>query len=223
MRFTPSGLVRGGAHSAAGFGVCDGGVVIDLSGMKRVEVDHDERVARAEASSLVRDVDEATQRFGLATTLGACPTVGIAGLTLGGGMGTLMAKYGAACDNLLSAQVVTVDGKQVEASPNSNADLFWAIRGGGGNFGVATALEYRLHQVNEVLAGALTYPAGQLSGLLQIYAKVSAAAPDEMAMISQVLPSEQGARFRILVSYLWTAVPGTTADRKRLGSRSTSS
>jgi FAD/FMN-containing dehydrogenase len=116
-------------------------------------------------------------------------------------MGTLMAKYGAACDNLLSAQVVTVDGKQVEASPNSNADLFWAIRGGGGNFGVATALEYRLHQVNEVLAGALTYPAGRLSELLQTYAKVSAAAPDEMAMISQVLPSEQGARFRLLVSY----------------------
>jgi FAD binding domain/Berberine and berberine like len=193
--------VRGGAHSAAGFGVCDGGVVIDLSGMKRVEVDSDKRVARAEAGSLVRDVDEATLRFGLATTLGACPTVGIAGLTLGGGMGTLMAKYGAACDNLLSAQVVTVDGKQVEASPNSNTDLFWAIRGGGGNFGVAAALEYRLHQVNEVLAGALTYPAVRLSELLQTYAKISAAAPDEMAMISQVLSSEQGARFRILVSY----------------------
>ena len=126
-------------------------------------------------------------------------------------MGTLMAKYGAACDNLLSAEVVTVDGKQVEASPNSNADLFWAIRGGGGNFGVATALEYRLHQVNEVLAGALTYPAGRLSELLQTYAKVSAAAPDEMAMISQVLPSEQGARFRICHAGV-SAIRFTQAD-----------
>jgi hypothetical protein len=193
--------VRGGGHSAAGFGACDGGVVIDLSGMKRVVVDADKRVARAEAGSLVRDVDEATQHFGLATTLGACPTVGIAGLTLGGGMGNLMAKHGAACDNLMSAQVVTVDGKQVEASPNSNPDLFWAIRGGGGNFGVATVLEYRLHPVSEVLSGALAYSAGRLSELLQAYATVSSAAPDELAMISQVLPSEQGAKFRILVSY----------------------
>src|SRR5574340_893486 len=106
--------IRGGGHSAAGYGGCDGGVVIDLSGMKRGEVNAEKRVARAAAGSLVRDLDEATQRFGLATTLGDCPTVGIAGLTLGGGEGILMPKYGAACDNLISAQVVTVDGRQVE-------------------------------------------------------------------------------------------------------------
>jgi FAD/FMN-containing dehydrogenase len=147
--------VRGGGHSRAGFSGCDGGVVIDLSGMNRVEVDPGKRVARAEAGALVRDLDHATQRFGLATTSGGCPTVGIAGLTLGGGEGQLMSKYGAACDNLMSAQLVTVDGRQVEASQNSNPDLFWAIRGGGGNFGVATALEYQLHPVTDVLAGTL--------------------------------------------------------------------
>jgi FAD/FMN-containing dehydrogenase len=139
--------VRGGGHNRAGFSVCDDGVVIDLSGMNRVEVDADKRVARAEAGALVRDLDRATQRVGLATTSGGCPTVGIAGLTLGGGEGLLMSKYGAARDNLLSAQLVMVDGSRVEASENSNADLFWAIRGGGGNFGVVTALVYRLHPV----------------------------------------------------------------------------
>ncbi len=193
--------VRGGGHSAAGYGVCDGGVVVDLSAMNRVEVDADKRVARAEAGSLVHDVDEATQRFGLATTLGACPTVGIGGLTLGGGEGVLMPKYGAACDNLLSAHVVTVDGKQLEASQNSNPDLFWALRGGGGNFGVATAFEYRLHPVSEVLVAALMYPAGRISELLQAYVKFTGAAPDEMTVLGHVLPSEQRPRFRITVTY----------------------
>jgi FAD/FMN-containing dehydrogenase len=116
--------VRGGGHNRAGFSVCDGGVVIDLSGMNRVEVDAGKRVARAEAGALVSDLDRATQQFGLATTSGGCPTVGIAGLTLGGGEGLLMSKYGAACDNLLSAQLVTVDGKQVEASQTSNPTFF---------------------------------------------------------------------------------------------------
>jgi hypothetical protein len=193
--------VRGGGHSAAGHGACDGGVVIDLSGMKRVEVNADKRVARAEAGSLVHDVDEATQRFGRATPLGTCPTVGIAGMTLGGGIGALMPMHGAACDNLLSARVVTVDGRQVEASNKSNPDLFWAIRGGGGNFGVATALEYQLHPVSEVLAGSLTYPAERIAELLQAFAKFTGTAPDEMTVIGQVLPSEHGPRVRMLVRY----------------------
>jgi len=163
--------VRAGGHSAAGFGVCDGGVVIDLSGMKRIEADAGKRVARAEAGCLGGDLNKATQHFGLATTLGACPTVGIAGLTLGGGEGVLMPKYGAACDNLLSARVVTVDGREVEASQDANADLFWAIRGGGGNFGVVTALEYSLHPVSEVLTGALMYPPGRIPEMLPACAK----------------------------------------------------
>jgi hypothetical protein len=193
--------VRGGGHNRAGFSVCDGGVVIDLSGMNRVEVDASKRVARAEAGALVRDLDHATQRFGLATTSGGCPSVGIAGLTLGGGEGLLMSKYGAACDNLTWAQLVTVDGRQVEASHNSNPDLFWAIRGGGGNFGVATALEYRLYPVTDVLAGTLMYPAGRIPELLQAFVKFVAAAPDEMNVTGGVLPSEQGTRFQILVCH----------------------
>jgi hypothetical protein len=193
--------VRGGGHNRAGFSVCDGGVVIDLSGMNRVEVDAGKRVALAQAGALVRDLDQATQRFGLATTSGGCPTVGIAGLTLGGGEGLLMSKYGAACDNLISAQLVMVDGKQVEASQNSNPDLFWAIRGGGGNFGVATALEYRLHPVTDVLKGTLTYPPGRISELLPAFVKFVGAAPDEMNVVGGVLPSERGPRFWVLVCY----------------------
>jgi FAD/FMN-containing dehydrogenase len=193
--------VHGGGHSRLGYWVCDGGVVIDLSGMKRVEVDADKRVARAEAGALVRDLDQATQQFGLATTSGGCPTVGIAGLTLGGGEGLLMSKYGAACDNLLSAQLVMVDGRQVEASAKSNPDLFWAIRGGGGNFGVVTALEYQLHPVGEVLSGTLTYPPGRVPELLQALVKFVAGAPDEMNVVGMVVPSEQGTRFRIIVFY----------------------
>ena len=193
--------VRAGGHSRLGFGMCDGGVVIDLSAMKRIEVDISKRVARAEPGALVRDLDTATQHFGLATTSGGCPTVGIAGFTLGGGEGRLMDKYGAACDNLLSAQVVTVDGRQVEASQKSNSDLFWAIRGGGGNFGVVTALEYQLHPVDQVLSGALTYPAGRIPELLQAFTKFLAGAPDEMDAYAQLLPSVQGRRLKIDVCY----------------------
>ena len=193
--------VHGGGHSRLGYGMCNGGVVIDLSGTKRVEVDASKRVARVEAGALVRDLDEATQRFGLATTSGGCPTVGVAGLTLGGGEGHLMARFGAACDNVLSAQIVTVDGRTIEASQKSNPDLFWAIRGGGGNFGVLTSLECRLHPVGSVLSGALIYPAGHIAELVQAFAKFIAAAPDEMDGLAQLLPSEQGRRLRIDVFY----------------------
>jgi FAD/FMN-containing dehydrogenase len=193
--------VRGGGHSRVGYGMCDGGVVIDFSGMNRVEVDARKRVARAQGGAVVRDLDKATQRFGLATTSGGCPTVGVAGLTLGGGEGLLMCKYGAACDNLVSAQLVTVDGRQVEASQNSNPDLFWAIRGGGGNFGVVTSLEYQLHPVTDVLAGTLLYPPGKIPELLQAFVKFVAAAPDEMNVAGGVLPSEQGRRFWMLVCH----------------------
>jgi len=149
----------------------------------------------------VRDLDNATQRVGLATTSGGCPTVGVAGLTLGGGEGLLMSKYGAACDNLIRAQVVTVDGRQLEASQNSNPDLFWAIRGGGGNFGVLTALEYQLHPLTDVLAGTLLYPPGRIPELLQAFVKFVATAPDELNTLGSVLPSAQGTRFRMLAFY----------------------
>ena len=193
--------VHGGGHSRVGYGMCDGGVVIDLSGMKRVEVNADKRVARVEAGALVRDLDEATQRFGLATTSGGCPTVGIAGLTLGGGEGRLDSKYGLACDNLLSAEVVTVDGRRIEASQKSNPDLFWAIRGGGGNFGVVTELEYQLHSIARVLSGTLTYPAGRIPELLHAFVQFIAEVPDEMHALAQLLPSERGPRFTIDVTH----------------------
>ncbi|HKF45852.1 MAG TPA: FAD-binding oxidoreductase [Terracidiphilus sp.] len=193
--------VRGGGHSRVGYGMCDGGVVIDLSQMKRIEVDASKRVARAEAGALVHDLDEATQRFGLATTSGGCPTVGITGLTLGGGEGRLMEKYGAACDNLVSAEVVTVDGRRVEASQKSNPDLFWAIRGGGGNFGVVTALEYQLHPVGEVVSGALIYSAGRIPELLEAFVRFLAGAPDEIDAFAQLLPSESGPRLKVDVCY----------------------
>lgn len=193
--------VRAGGHSRLGFGMCDGGVVIDFSAMKKVEVDAGKRVARAEAGAIVRELDTATQQFGLATTSGGCPTVGIGGLTLGGGEGRLMEKYGAACDNLLSAQVVTVDGKQIEASPKSNSDLFWAIRGGGGNFGVVTSFEYQLHPVDQVLSGAITYPPGRIPELLQSFVKFLAGAPDEMDAFAQLLASEQGRKLKIDMTY----------------------
>lgn len=193
--------VRGGGHSRAGFGVCDAGMVIDLSGMKRVDVDPGERTASAEAGSLVCDMDQATQRFGLATTLGGCATVGIAGLTLGGGEGLLQSKYGAACDNLLSAHVVMPDGRELEASQKSNPDLFWAIRGGGGNFGIVTAFRYRLHPISEVLSGVLTFPSERMPDVLQAFAKFTAAAPDEILVLGEALPSKQGPTFLIHVRY----------------------
>lgn len=193
--------VHGGGHSRLGYGMCDGGLVIDLSTLKRVEIDSGKQVARAQAGALVRDLDEATQRFGLATTSGGCPTVGIAGFTLGGGEGRLMDKYGAACDNLLLAEVVTVDGRQIEASQKNNPDLFWAIRGGGGNFGVVTMLEYQLHPVSQVVSGALAYPPGRIPDLLEAFSGFLAPAPDEMDAFAQLLPSKQGARFKIDVCY----------------------
>jgi FAD/FMN-containing dehydrogenase len=181
--------------------MCDGGLVIDLSSFKQVEVDTRRRTARTQAGALVRDLDEATQRYGLATTSGGCPTVGISGFTLGGGEGRLMEKYGAACDNLLSAEVVCVDGRAVEASQKDNSDLFWAIRGGGGNFGVVTSLEYQLHPVGQVVSGALAYPPGQVPELLPAFIRFLATAPDELDAYAQLLPSEQGVRLRVDVCY----------------------
>ncbi|KAA6464613.1 FAD-binding oxidoreductase [Acidobacteria bacterium AB60] len=193
--------VRAGGHSRLGYGMCDGGVALDFSAMRRVDVDAGKRTGRAQAGSLVRDLDEATARYGLATTSGGCPTVGVAGFTLGGGEGRLMNKYGAACDNLRSAEVVTVDGRVVVASEESNPDLFWAIRGGGGNFGVVTALEYRVHPVGEVLSGALVYESDRLPELLQAFARFVESASDEMNAFAQIVPSRERARLQIDVCH----------------------
>jgi hypothetical protein len=170
-----------------GHSVCDGGIVIDCSLMNRVSVDSKSQVARVGAGARVSEFDQAAQGLGLATTLGECPSVGVSGLTLGGGMGWLMCKYGLACDNLLAARVVTANGKMLMASPQENADLFWAIRGGGGNFGVVTELEYRLYPVKEVFGGLVTYPMSQASAGLRVFDQFMSDAPDELTAFARII------------------------------------
>jgi hypothetical protein len=193
--------VRGGGHNRAGLSVCDGGVVIDLASLGGVTVDVDKQRARAGAGALTVHVDVATQKFGLATPLAGCPTVGIAGLTLGGGEGFLMTKFGAACDNLVSARLITANGREIEVSDRAHPDLFWAIRGGGGNFGIATSLEFRLHALTDVLAGTLAYPPGRIEALLEEFARLIAHAPDDLGLVGQVLPTDNGTRFQMLVCH----------------------
>ena len=172
--------VRGGGHSVAGKSVCDGGLVIDLSSMKGARVDPARRIARVETGLTLGEFDRETQAFGLATTLGVVPTVGIAGLTLGGGWGHLHAKYGLAIDNIISADVVTAEGQLLTATASENQDLFWGVRGGGGNFGVVTSLEYCLHEVGNVFGGAVFYPAAKAKEVLHFWREFAASSPDEL-------------------------------------------
>jgi len=173
--------VRGGGHNIAGNAVCDGGVMIDLSAMKSVRVDPVAQRAWVEPGALLADVDKETQAFGLAVPTGINSTTGIAGLTLGGGFGWLTRKYGLTIDNLVSADVVTADGKLLRASATDNPDLFWAIRGGGGNFGIVTAFEFRLHRVGpQVLSGLIVHPFADAEAVLKEYRQAVAAAPDEL-------------------------------------------
>jgi FAD binding domain/Berberine and berberine like len=173
--------VRGGGHSVAGHAVRDGAVMLDLSGMKALRVDPATRTVRAGPGLTLGEFDRATQAFGLATTLGVVSTTGIAGLTLGGGLGWLNGRYGLACDNLISADVATADGQLLRASAQENEDLFWGIRGGGGNFGVVTSFEYQLHQVGLVLAGGLSYSLDMAPRVLRYYDDFAKAAPDELS------------------------------------------
>jgi FAD/FMN-containing dehydrogenase len=169
--------VRGGGHSAPGFGTCDGGVVIDLSPMRTVYVDPAAATARAGGGATWGDFNYATHAFGLATTGGIVSTTGVAGLTLGGGIGYLSRPYGLSIDNLRSAQVVTADGQVRTASPDENADLFWALRGGGGNFGVVTEFEFQLHPVDEVYAGIFLYELESAAELMRFFAEFIPTAP----------------------------------------------
>jgi FAD/FMN-containing dehydrogenase len=184
--------VRGGDHSVAGHSVCEGGIMIDLSQMKSVRVDHANRTARAEGGARWRDFDHETQAFGLATTGGTNSDTGIGGLTLGGGLGWLAGKYGLTCDNLLSADVVTADGRLVTASSSENADLFWGLRGGSGNFGVVTSFEYQLHQVSTVLAGMVVHPFARAREVLRFYSDFSSRIPDEVNTICALLSTPEG-------------------------------
>jgi FAD/FMN-containing dehydrogenase len=172
--------VRGGSHSAPGFGTNDGGVVIDLSPMKGIRVDPRARTARADGGCTWGDFNHATHAFGLATTGGIISTTGIAGLTLGGGIGYLTRGLGLSLDNLLSADVVTADGQFLVASEKENEDLFWALRGGGGNFGVVTSFEYRLHPIKDIVAGIFIFPLDHARALFQFYREFIEDAPEEL-------------------------------------------
>jgi FAD binding domain/Berberine and berberine like len=173
--------VRGGGHSVGGNAVRDGAIMLDLSAMKALRVDPATRRVRAEPGLTLGEFDRATQAVGLATTLGVVSTTGIAGLTLGGGLGWLNGRYGLACDNLISAEVATADGRLLRASAQENQDLFWSIRGGGGNFGVVTSFEYQLHPVDLVLAGVLSYPLEVAPRVLRFYDDFAKTAPDELS------------------------------------------
>ena len=187
--------VRCGSHSVPGFGTCDGGLVIDLSGMKGIRVDPVRRIARVDGGCTWGDLDHATHVFGLATPGGVISTTGVGGLTLGGGFGHLTRRYGLSCDNLISADVVTADGQMLTASAAENEDLFWAIRGGGGNFGVVTSFEFRLHPVSTVYAGPVLYPLEKGADVLRFYATFMAGAPHELSAFFAYLIVPPGAPF----------------------------
>jgi len=174
--------IRGGGHSAAGFSVADGALMLDLSAMKAIHVDPAARTVLAGPGVLWRELDVATQAEGLATTGGVDGSTGIAGLTLGGGIGYLDRLAGLTCDNLLDAAVVTAEGRVLRVRGDSHPDLFWALRGGGGNFGVVTSFTYRLHPVTEAHGGLLGYPMDRATEVLQAYRELSAGAPDRLAL-----------------------------------------
>jgi FAD/FMN-containing dehydrogenase len=194
--------VRGGGHGVPGFAVCDGGLMIDLSRMQSVRVDPVGRTARAEGGCTWGSFDHETQAFGLATTGGIARPTGIAGLTLGGGHGYLMRTYGLSCDNLLSVDVVTADGRLLTASATENADLFWGVRGGGGNFGVVTAFEYRLYPVSQMLGGLLIYPIAQAKDLFRFYRDYTRTVPEALGSLCNLATLPDGTPAAvILIAY----------------------
>ena len=180
--------VRGGGHSLPGFSTTDGGIVIDLSPMKGIRVDPDTQRVVAQAGATWRELDHETQAFGLAVTGGLVSSTGVAGFTLGGGIGWLMRKHGLACDNLVGADLVTADGRLVHASEHENAELYWGLRGGGGNFGIVTSFEFRVHRIGPtILAGPIFYPGDQAAQVLRGYREYTANLQDEMTTLVNLI------------------------------------
>jgi FAD/FMN-containing dehydrogenase len=195
--------VRGGGHNVAGHGAIDDGMMIDLALMKGIHVDPRARVARAQGGVLWSEFNRETQVHGLATTGGVVGSTGIGGLTLGGGLGWLMPKYGLALDNLRSAEIVMADGSVKHASADENADLFWAIRGGGGNFGIAAWFEYDIHPVGPMIAGGLVaHPHAKAKDVLKFFREQCASAPDELMLVGGLLtaPDGSGAKLSAIVA-----------------------
>jgi hypothetical protein len=184
--------VRGGGHNVSGKALCDDGIVIDLSGMKGIHVDAKNHTARVQGGATLGDVDRETHVFGLAVPAGIISKTGIGGLTLGGGVGWLVRKYGLSCDNVLSFDIVTADGEPRVASANENEDLFWALRGGGGNFGVVTSFEFRVHLVRTVLGGMVIYPRDHAVEVLQFYRDFTRSAPEELTAYAALLHTPDG-------------------------------
>jgi FAD/FMN-containing dehydrogenase len=205
--------VRGGGHNPAGHCVCDGGLVIDLSQMRRVEVDRAARTARAEGGATWLDFDAATQARGLVTPGGVVGSTGVAGLTLGGGIGHLTAQHGLTCDNLVGAELVMPDGAVTRASADENAELLWGLRGGGGNFGVATVLEFRLHPLERVVGGRLTYAGNGVRDALRRFRDVVAASPRDLSC-QAVLALDESLAPALVVAPCYT---GPEADPAELG------
>jgi FAD/FMN-containing dehydrogenase len=184
--------IRGGGHNVGGRALCDDGLVIDLSRMTSVFVDDATRRVRVQGGATLGDMDRETHVFGLAVPCGIVSKTGIGGLTLGGGVGWLIRKYGMSIDNLLSSQVVTADGKVLTASASENEDLFWALRGGGGNFGVVTSFEFRAHAVATILGGLLLYPRGMAVDVIRHFRDYMASAPDELTAYAVLLHGPDG-------------------------------
>ena len=184
--------VRGGGHNVSGRALCDDGIVIDLSGMKGIRVDAKDHTARAQAGATLRDVDRETHVFGLAVPAGVISKTGIGGLALGGGVGWLVRKYGLTCDNVLSFDIVTADGNPRVASANENEDLFWALRGGGGNFAVVTSFEFRVHPVSTVLGGLVIYPRDRAVEVFRFYRDFTQSAPEELTAYCALMYTPDG-------------------------------
>jgi hypothetical protein len=196
--------VRAGGHSVSGKSTCDGGIMIDVSPMTGVRVDPIARIAHVDGGALLGHLDRETRAFNLVTTAGTVSHTGAAGLTLGGGFGRVGRRFGLACDNLRSVDVVTADGRLLKASAQENSDLFWALRGGGGNFGVATSFDYQLHPMNPtVLAGRIAWPIAKAREVLNFYAEFSATAPDELNLDPGSFRSPDGPM--ISIQACWSA------------------
>jgi len=189
--------VRGGGHNVAGRAVVEGGMMIDLSLARAVRVDPIARTAVAEGGATWADFNRATQAHGLATTGGLVSSTGVAGLTLGGGLGWLMALHGLAADNLIAAQIVTADGRILNANETDHPDLFWAVRGGGGNFGVAASLTFKLHPIKEVVGGLVAHPLARGGDMLRFFRETTAAARDELSVFSGLLHAPDGSGAKI--------------------------